>query len=172
MSRRTLILAAGVGSGHNSAARAIEAELLARGLGGEVRRVDVLDTTNEVFNKLYDDAYFALVAEVPWLVGWGYDRMDAPFKLATATRWFEQANTTSMVREIRDFQPDLVICTHFLPARMVSLMIASCGCGPMMQTLTTVGLESAVRTGISCQPGASSTGSTASMYPPRAVRSR
>jgi len=124
MSRRTLILAAGVGSGHNSAARAIEAELLARGLGGEVRRVDVLDTTNEVFNKLYDDAYFALVAEVPWLVGWGYDRMDAPFKLATATRWFEQANTTSMVREIRDFQPDLVICTHFLPARMVSLMIA------------------------------------------------
>ena len=124
MSRRALILGAGVGSGHNSAAKAIEAELLRSGFDGEVRRVDVLDTTSDVFNKLYDDAYFALVAEVPWLVGWGYDRMDAPFKLATATRWWEQANTTSMVREIRDFDPDLVICTHFLPARMVSLMIA------------------------------------------------
>jgi processive 1,2-diacylglycerol beta-glucosyltransferase len=79
MSRRTLILAAGVGSGHNSAAQAIEAELIRSGIDGEVRRVDVLDTTSEVFNKLYDDAYFTLVAEVPWLVGWGYDRMDAPF---------------------------------------------------------------------------------------------
>jgi processive 1,2-diacylglycerol beta-glucosyltransferase len=124
MSHRTLILAAGVGSGHNSAAQAIEAELLRSDLGGEVRRLDVLDTTSEVFNKLYDDAYFTLVAEVPWLVGWGYDRMDAPFKLAPAMRWWEQANMTSMVREIRDFQPDLVICTHFLPARMVSLMVA------------------------------------------------
>jgi processive 1,2-diacylglycerol beta-glucosyltransferase len=124
MSNRTLILAAGVGSGHNSAAQAIEAELLRSDLGGEVRRLDVLDTTSEVFNKLYDDAYFTLVAEVPWLVGWGYDRMDAPFKLAPAMRWWEQANMTSMVREVRDFQPDLVICTHFLPARMVSLMVA------------------------------------------------
>ena len=129
MSSRTLILAAGVGSGHNSAAQAIETELLARGLGGEVRRLDVLDTTSEVFSKLYDDGYFTLVAEVPWLVGWGYDRMNAPFKLAGAMRWFEQANLTSMVREIRDFQPDLVICTHFLPARMVSLMVAR-GDGP------------------------------------------
>jgi len=124
MSRRAMILGAGVGSGHNSAAKAIEAELLRSGFDGEVRGLDVLDTTSEVFNKLYDDAYFALVAEVPWLVGWGYDRMDSPFKLAPAMRWWEQANTTSMVREIRDFDPDLVICTHFLPARMVSLMIA------------------------------------------------
>jgi processive 1,2-diacylglycerol beta-glucosyltransferase len=124
MPRRTLIFAAGVGSGHNSAAQAIEAELNSSGLHGEVRRLDVLDTTSEVFNKLYDDAYFTLVAEVPWLVGWGYDRMDAPFKLAPAMRWWEQANMTAMVRGIREFQPDLVICTHFLPARMVSLMIA------------------------------------------------
>lgn len=124
MSRRILILAAGVGSGHNSAAAAIEAALVNSGGAEEVRRLDVLDTTNEVFNKLYDDAYFTLVAEVPWLVGWGYDTQDPPFKLAPVMRWWEQANTIAMVREIRDYQPDLVICTHFLPARMASLMIA------------------------------------------------
>lgn len=124
MAQRTLILAAGVGSGHNSAAHAVEQALAAHGGGGEVRRVDVLDTTNEVFNRLYDDAYFTLVAEVPWLVGWGYDNQDPPFKLAAVMRWWEQINTMSTVREIRDFEPDLVICTHFLPARLVSLMIA------------------------------------------------
>lgn len=124
MAQRTLILAAGVGSGHNSAAHAVEQALATRGGGGEIRRLDVLDTTNEVFNRLYDDAYFTLVAEVPWLVGWGYDNQDPPFKLAPVMRWWEQINTTSTVREIRDFDPDLVICTHFLPARLVSLMIA------------------------------------------------
>lgn len=122
MSQRTLILAAGVGSGHNSAARAIEDQL--RLSDGEVRRLDVLDTTNELFNRLYDDAYFTLVAEVPWLVSWGYDSQDPPFKLAPLMRWWEQLNTMSTVREIRDFNPDVVICTHFLPARLVSLMIA------------------------------------------------
>jgi processive 1,2-diacylglycerol beta-glucosyltransferase len=135
MQRRTLILAAGVGSGHNSAARAVENALNALSDHGEVRRLDVLDTTNEVFKRLYDDAYFTLVAEVPWLVGWGYDNQDPPFKLAPVMRWWEQANTTSLVRDIRDYEPDLVICTHFMPARMVSLMIAR---GQLSATLAVV----------------------------------
>ncbi|PKQ31735.1 MAG: galactosyldiacylglycerol synthase [Actinobacteria bacterium HGW-Actinobacteria-2] len=122
MAKRTLILAAGVGSGHNSAARSIEQAFA--GTPGEVHRLDVLDTTNEVFNRIYDDAYFTLVDEVPWLVGWGYDNQDPPFKLTAVMRWWEQLNTISMVREIRDYEPDLVICTHFLPARLSSLMIA------------------------------------------------
>lgn len=124
MAERTLILAAGVGSGHNSAARAVEDALAASGLGGEVRRIDVLDTTNEVFNRLYDDAYFALAAEAPWLVSWGYDQQDAPFTISPLLRWFEEMNTTSLVREIRGYRPDLVIATHFMPARLVSLMLA------------------------------------------------
>ncbi|MFZ0531334.1 MAG: glycosyltransferase [Propionicimonas sp.] len=127
MSRKVMVLAAGVGAGHNMAARAIEAELIARGPAGgvaEVRRIDALDTTNEAFTRLYGDAYFTLVSEVPWLVAWGYDSQDPPFKVAPLMKWFEQANTTSLVREIRDFDPDVVICTHFLPARLVSIMLA------------------------------------------------
>ncbi|MBN9105499.1 MAG: glycosyltransferase [Propionibacteriaceae bacterium] len=123
MAERTLILAAGVGSGHNSAARAVEDALTTSGLGGEVRRIDALDTTNELFNRLYDDAYFALAAEAPWLVSWGYDQQDAPFTISPLLRWFEEINTTSLVREIRDYAPDLVIATHFMPARLVSLML-------------------------------------------------
>lgn len=137
MAHRTLILAAGVGSGHNSAALAVEAALAAANSGGEIRRLDVLDTTNELFNKLYDDAYFSLVAEVPWLVGWGYDNQDPPFKLAAVMRWWEQLNTISTLREIRDFEPDLVICTHFLPARLVSLLIARGQLSAPMAVVTT-----------------------------------
>lgn len=120
----TLILSAGVGAGHNQAANAVEAALADRPEVDDVHRIDTLDTTNEVFNKLYDDAYFALVAEVPWLVGWGYDNEDAPFKLGPLLRWWEQLNTQSLVRSIRDLDPDVIVSTHFLPARLAALMTA------------------------------------------------
>ena len=124
MGLRTLILAAGVGAGHNQAASAVEAAFAAVPYVDHTERVDILETTNEVFNKLYDDGYFTLVSEVPWLVGWGYDSLDTPFNLAPMVSWWDQMNTTSLVRSIRDFNPDLVICTHFLPARLVALMLA------------------------------------------------
>ena len=124
VTRRILILAAGVGSGHNQAAGAVETALAQLPDGDQVRRLDILETTGTVFSRLYDDAYFALVAELPWLVGWGYDQQDPPFKLSPLVQWWDQLNTLPLVREIRDYDPDLVICTHFLPARMVSLMLA------------------------------------------------
>jgi processive 1,2-diacylglycerol beta-glucosyltransferase len=120
-----MILAAGVGSGHNMAASAVEAGLATLEPDAQVRRLDILETTNEVFNRLYDDAYFQLVSQAPWLVGWGYDNADPPFKLAASPlKWLEQLNTISFVRELREYDPDVVICTHFLPARLVSLMLA------------------------------------------------
>ncbi len=124
VTRRILILAAGVGSGHNQAASAIESAFDDLPDAAEVRRLDILETTSGVFNRLYDDAYFALVAEVPWLVGWGYDHQEPPFRLAPLVQWWDQLNTLPVAREIRAYDPDLVICTHFLPARMVSLMLA------------------------------------------------
>ena len=124
MALRALILAAGVGAGHNQAARAVDLALGDIDQVDQVRRIDILETTNEVFQKLYDDAYFALVAEVPWLVGWGYESQEAPFNLASLVQWWDQLNTTSLVRKIRAYDPDMVICTHYLPARLVSLLLA------------------------------------------------
>lgn len=133
-----MILAAGVGSGHNQAASAVEAALAALGTDDEVRRLDILETTNEVFNRLYDDAYFTLVSEAPWLVGWGYDQADPPFKVRSIVTWLEQLNTISFIRELRDYDPDVVICTHFLPARLVSILLAR---RQLRATLTVVGTD-------------------------------
>ncbi|MCA0296269.1 MAG: glycosyltransferase [Actinobacteria bacterium] len=125
MGRRVMILAAGVGSGHNQAASAVEAGVAEIEPDAEVRRLDILETTNELFNRVYDDAYFQLVSAAPWLVGWGYDNADPPFKLsASPMQWMEQLNTIQFVREVKDYNPDTVICTHFLPARLISLLIA------------------------------------------------
>jgi processive 1,2-diacylglycerol beta-glucosyltransferase len=131
-----MVLAAGVGSGHNMAASAVEAALSARDPDAEVRRLDILETTSEVFNRFYDDGYFQLVSQAPWLVGWGYDNADPPFKLASSPlQWLEQLNTISFVRELREADPDVVICTHFLPARLTSLLLAR---NQLRATLTVV----------------------------------
>ena len=122
MSTRVLLLSAGVGSGHNAAAEVLEKEF-SRHSEITVRSLDILETTNELYRKLYGDTYFDLVESAPWLVGWGYRRNDAPFKIGNSLPLWDRLNTTSAVRSIRRFRPDLVVSTHFLPVRMVSLML-------------------------------------------------
>jgi processive 1,2-diacylglycerol beta-glucosyltransferase len=90
----------------------------------EVDRADVLQTTNKLYRKLYDDAYFRFVADVPWLVEWGYDTNDVPFKLGRTVRFWDRVNNTDTVKEIKRVAPDVVVCTHFLPARLAALMMA------------------------------------------------
>jgi len=123
MGRRVLILAAGIGSGHNIAAGVLESCFQAAPEVDAVQKLDVLESTNEVYRTLYDDGYFALVEAVPWLVGWGYDANDPPFKLAHWTSLWDRINTTATARAIKAFRPDIVVCTHFLPTRLVSLML-------------------------------------------------
>ncbi len=130
-----MVLSAGVGSGHNSAAAALESEFGTRRNVEAVQRVDVLDLTSDLFRTLQDDAYFGLVDAAPWLVGWGYDMNDVPFRSQGAMSVWDQLNTTPVVKTIKAFAPDIVICTHFLPARVVSLLL---GRGRLQATMSVV----------------------------------
>src|SRR5215216_3661044 len=123
MGRRVLILAAGIGSGHNIAAGVLESCFRSAPEVDAVQRLDILESTNEVYRTLYDDGYFALVEAVPWLVGWGYDANDPPFKLAKWISLWDRLNTTATAKAIKAFRPDIVVCTHFLPTRLASLMM-------------------------------------------------
>ena len=123
MGRRVLILAAGVGSGHNIAASVLESSFKEAPDVDAVERLDILESTSEVYRALYDDGYFKLVEAAPWLVGWGYDANDPPFKLARFVSLWDRINTTVAAKDIKAFRPDIVVCTHFLPTRLVSLML-------------------------------------------------
>jgi processive 1,2-diacylglycerol beta-glucosyltransferase len=123
VSKRVLILSAGVGSGHNMAGGVIERNLKATpGVYAEI--VDVLELSNDAYQYLYGKTYFKLVDAVPWLVGWGYDSNDPPFKLKKPVEMFDRINTMKTVRRIKNFNPDVVVCTHFLPARLAALLVA------------------------------------------------
>lgn len=119
-----MVLSASVGAGHTMAADAVGAAFRSRHDVDEVAQLDVLRTTNEVYRLLYDDGYFALVKTVPWLVGWGYDKSDQPFNMARALKAWDRINNLDTVRAIRDFRPTHVVCTHFLPLRIVALLLS------------------------------------------------
>ncbi|HET9650105.1 MAG TPA: glycosyltransferase [Microlunatus sp.] len=137
MGARIMILGVGVGSGHNMAAQALQDAFRRQPAVSVVERVDVLDTTNKLYRKLYDDAYFELVGTVPWLVEWGYDSNDAPFDLNRTLRFWDRVNTTATVKALKGFAPDIVVCTHFLPARLVALMLARGSLDATLAVVTT-----------------------------------
>lgn len=120
--KRVLILTASSGAGHNAAAAVLEQHARASHEVEEVKTLDVLQLTGDLYRRLYDDAYFRLVNAVPWVVGWGYDTRDAPFAERDPSWLLDQLNTTEVARAIHRYEPDVVLSTHFLPARVVSLL--------------------------------------------------
>lgn len=120
MGERVLILSAGVGSGHNSAAAAVRRACEARPDVDEVRVLDVLQVSGVLYRDLLTKGYFALADGVPWLVEWGYDISDPPFRRRGPIDPWTRANALPALREIRRFRPTAIICTHFLPAQLVA----------------------------------------------------
>ena len=137
MAKRIIILTASVGSGHNVAAGVLEATFRQAPDVEMVKTLDVLELTSSLYHTLYDDAYFAAVDAAPWLVGWSYDVNDLPFRSQEVLSLWDQINTAAVVKAIQAYKPDIVVCTHFLPARLVSLLLARGALRATMSVITT-----------------------------------
>ena len=60
-----------------------------------------------------------MVARAPRLLGWLYDATDRPFRKGLVRLKVEQAGARRLLKKIRDFNPDVAICTHFLPTALL-----------------------------------------------------
>lgn len=118
-----MVLSAGVGSGHNSAAEAIREACAARADVEAVDVLDVLDVSSALYRDLLAKGYFALVEDAPWLVSLGYDVSDQPFRHRGAVDPWSRVNAMPALRRLKKFRPTAVICTHFLPAQLIATMI-------------------------------------------------
>ncbi len=118
---RVLVLSASAGAGHLRAAEAIEKAIRARGAATDVQHLDVLKYTNQVFRHFYSKAYIDLVNNAPEVLGWLYDYMDDPKRNDDPIRMaFDRLNANPFIRYLRRYQPDVAICTHFLPSGIIS----------------------------------------------------
>src|SRR5262245_1444229 len=126
MLRKVLLLSASAGAGHVRAAEAIEKAFSEAkdASGREVHHFDVLNYTNKLFRHLYSKAYIDLVNKMPEVPGWVYDKLDKPWKNERRRLALDKLNTRPFVKLLKEYRPDLIVCTHFLPAEIVSWLKA------------------------------------------------
>ena len=126
MLRKVLLLSASAGAGHVRAAEAIEKafQQTKDAASREVLHVDVLNYTNKLFRHLYSKAYIDLVNKMPEVPGWFYDKLDKPWKNERRRLALDKLNTRPFVKLLKEYRPDLIVCTHFLPAEIVSWLKA------------------------------------------------
>jgi processive 1,2-diacylglycerol beta-glucosyltransferase len=123
MNKRILVLSASVGAGHLRAAQAVELALREIAPEAIVKNVDVLELTNQGFQRLYGKAYLDLVNLAPHVLGFFYDYMDRPRtksrrdKLRAA---FEKLNLLKLCDLLECQRWDVVVNTHFLPAQIIA----------------------------------------------------
>ena len=126
--KKILLLSVSAGSGHVRAAEALLSQSKTTDYNASATHLDVMNFVTWVLRKIYVDSYFFLLKHAPSFWGTLYRITDRPTQeslLHRFRRWLEQLNCKPLLREIDRMSPDVIICTHFLPAEILSRRIAA-----------------------------------------------
>lgn len=124
--RKILVLSVSAGAGHIRAADALVSHAAIVCPDVEILHLDVMDYVPAPFRKIYVDFYIALVSRHPALWGHVYQMSNSAMPTDTLERIrrvVERLNTRALYRKIVSFEPDAIICTHFLPAEILDNLI-------------------------------------------------
>jgi processive 1,2-diacylglycerol beta-glucosyltransferase len=135
--KKVLILSASAGAGHVRAAQALEKACAELGGFADVRHVDTLEYTNPLFRRMYSKAYLDMVDKMPDVLGWLYDNLDKPWKHRPTKLAFEKFNTRPFAKLLQSYQPDIAVCTHFLPAEIIAWMRKKAKVNCVLNTVVT-----------------------------------
>jgi len=115
-------MSAGVGSGHNRAADALNKASKLYFDNVESKWEDALKYTTRVFRACYSDSYLFVTNAFPSL--WGII-----YKLASnrtggeyakdIVKAIDQIAYHRVIKMVIKYQPDAIVCTHFLPANVI-----------------------------------------------------
>ncbi len=109
------------GAGHRRAAEALTHAISQRCPGAQVECLDVLHHTPYWFRVFYEWSYLLLVRHVPWIWKLSYRSLDHAllYRLVEPLRraW-NLFIARRFVNLLKDEQPAIVVCTHFLAANI------------------------------------------------------
>jgi processive 1,2-diacylglycerol beta-glucosyltransferase len=125
MRKRVLILSASVGSGHVKAADALARVMRGRSDVEEVLSDDSLDHTNVLHKQFYSTLYKKLSSMLPEFLGWWYETSDDPWVADKGRLLIDLPQALPLINLVREFRPDVILCTHFMPAGVISWLIAN-----------------------------------------------
>jgi processive 1,2-diacylglycerol beta-glucosyltransferase len=122
-SKRVLILSASVGTGHIRAGQALEKAFLGLDSNDCIQHEDALELANPAFRNIIRKGYSDLARNAPELLGWIYDYTDRVWTTDEHGNAFERWNALKLVKYVSGYNPDIVVCTHPLPADMTSWLL-------------------------------------------------
>jgi processive 1,2-diacylglycerol beta-glucosyltransferase len=112
-----VVLSAAAAAGHLRAADALVTAFEAK--GASAHHVEVLRYTNPIFRKIYSDLYVELMTRQPDFLGWMYKALDRPWQFQKRRLALNRLNTGPFVKLLKQENPKLALCTHFLPAEIL-----------------------------------------------------
>ena len=118
---KVLILSASIGAGHTKAAEAIQLGIRNEELGIDVHVVDFMAKEISTLNWLTKKFYLAALKFIPDLYDRIYKFADGK-KVGVSARFLSSALMyLPFARLLKNFRPDVVICTHPFPEAAASL---------------------------------------------------
>jgi len=121
--RKVMILAARAGAGHLRAALALEQALRETHPQVEVLNLDALDFTPPAFRRSFGPGYERLVKDLPsvWrMIYEGTDQKPRSSRIRKLAALLDEWNTRALRKEVDRFDPDRIVCTHFMPSGVLA----------------------------------------------------
>ncbi len=122
---RILIATVTAGGGHLAAAAALDEAWRALRPKDTVERVDLVKFFSPLHRKIHADGYVKLVERAPELWGMIFAKTDdlkVARKLNRIKELFPSRARTRFAKYVNDFNPDVVLCTHYEPVDALGLM--------------------------------------------------
>lgn len=119
---RILIATVTAGAGHLQAASALEEAWRVLRPNDVVEKVDLLDLVPRLQRSVYVKGYVKLVEHAPELWGMVFKKTDDPAlvrKMTRVRRRFAGRSNRRFVKHVQQFEPDVVLCTHYLPIEIM-----------------------------------------------------
>ena len=120
MLKKVLILSASSGYGHIQAAHAIEQAFAEMRPDVHVQHLDILGYSTTIFRAISSKIYIDMVNKSPRMLNWLTNVCNRPWKNEKLWAAFYKLNCLPLISKIKNYQPDLVVNTHFVPARIIS----------------------------------------------------
>ena len=121
-SGRVMVISAKVGAGHMRAAEALVEAFAERHGDIEVTNIEALEHTNAVFRGGFTSGYKQLASRAPSIWEFIYETMEkkaVDSKTKKLASFLDRLNSAGLLRTIRAFEPDAVVCTHYFAAEIL-----------------------------------------------------
>ena len=119
---RVLILSITAGEGHNSTAKAIKDELIAR--GAECEFLDTYGYINRALRSVISNGYLFMSSKTKRLYAQGYRHCENRKKSGhfSISRYFHKSLARKLFKYIKKYDPDVVVYTHIFAGILVDIL--------------------------------------------------